>query len=124
MGAIRLSKRDINSGVSFALATFKKADTNRTGRVYGAEISAYRGQGAAALKKIYAYGRHVEGGSEGQNVVALSTLKRAVPRLAGALKKIADEKGNKDGKLDGTAAELGKASTAAAALARLAHAIK
>jgi hypothetical protein len=124
MGAISLSRSDLKAGAAFVVKTLKAADVNDTGVVYPDEINSYRGVGKASMKKIFAWGRHLEGGSEGTDFVRISKIKSNLPKLISALMKIADEKGNEDGRLNGGKAELGVASTAGAALARLSHALK
>jgi len=124
MSTIRLTSSQISAGVDRALRVFERSDTNGTGRVYDGEISKYKGKGAAQLKKVFAYAQYVEGRGEKASLVKLSTARAALSKLASGLETIADSKGNKDGVLNGTASELGKASTAGAALARFIHATK
>lgn len=124
MATIRLTTRQMDAGVKRALRVFEKADTNHTGRVFAGEIEKYKGKGAAQLKKVFEYAQRVEGRGAEASLVKLTTVRSALTRLASGLDTIADTKGNKDGVLNGTAAELGKASTAGAALARFIHATK
>jgi hypothetical protein len=124
MATIRLTTTQINAGVKRALKVFEKADTNGTGRVFDGEIAKYKGKGAAQLKKVFDYAQRVEGRGSEASLVKLSTVRSALKKLASGLDTIADGKGNKDGVLNGTAAELGKASNAGAALARFIHATK
>ena len=124
MAAIRLTQRQIDAGLKRAMRVFEKADTNGTKRVYAAEIDGYRGKGAAQLKKVFDYAQRIEGKGREASLVKLSTVRSALNKLANGLETVARTKGNKDGILNGTAAELGKASTAGAALARFIHATK
>lgn len=124
MAAIRLTERQLDAGVKRALKVFEKADTNKTGRVYATEIENYKGKGAAQLRKVFEYAQRVEGRGSEARLVKLSTVRSALTRLASGLDTIADSRGNKDGVLNGTDAELGRASTAGAALARFVHATK
>ena len=116
MATIDMSKTNLNSGAARAKSVFEDADTNGTGVVYPAEIEGFEGKGKAQLMKVYAYARHIEGGSDGDDYVKLSTVKKALKKLNSAQKKVADTKGNKDGRLQGS--ELKYLSPAAAALAR------
>jgi hypothetical protein len=122
MAAIHLTQRQIDAGVERALKVFTAADTNKTGKVFDNEINKYRGKGAAQLKKVFAYAQYVEGSGSKASLVKISTVRTSLNRLAGGLDTLANSKGNKDGVVDG--AELTKASTAGAALARFIHATK
>ena len=124
MPSIKLTQRNIDAGVKRALKIFEKADVNKTKMVYAAEIEGYKGKGAAQLKKVFEYAQRIEGRGDEASLVKLSTVRGALTKLANGLETVANTKGNKDGILNGTAAELGKASTAGAALARFIHATK
>ncbi len=124
MPTIKLTQRNIDAGVKRAMKVFEKADTNKTSRVYATEIEKYKGKGAAQLRKVFEYAQRIEGRGEEASLVKLSTVRGALTKLANGLETIAATKGNRDGILNGTAAELGKASTAGAALARFIHATK
>lgn len=124
MTTIKLTQRNIDAGVKRAMKIFEKADTNGTKRVYEREIANYKGKGAAQLRKVFEYAQRIEGRGTEASLVKLSTVRGALTKLANGLETVANTKGNRDGVLNGTAAELGKASTAGAALARFIHATK
>jgi hypothetical protein len=124
---IHLTKTDINQGIKRAMSdVVKEADTNKTGIIYDVEVSKFSGSGSAMLKKAYAYARHIEGGTEGDDFVQLKTMEKALKNLGAALKKLADTKGNKNHVLDGNEFQgnAGQGSTAASALARWINATK
>src|SRR6187200_325501 len=111
MAAIRLTQRQIDAGINRAMKIFEKADTNGTKRVFAAEIDGYKGKGAAQLKKVFDYAQRIEGKGTEASLVKLSTVRSALNKLANGLETIANTKGNKDGVLNGSDSELGKAST-------------
>lgn len=124
MTTIKLTQKNIDAGVKRAMKIFEKADTNGTSRVFEGEIAKYKGKGAAQLRKVFEYAQRIEGRGAEASLVRLSTVRGALTKLANGLETVANTKGNRDGVLNGTDAELGKASTAGAALARFIHATK
>jgi hypothetical protein len=123
--AMKLTPAQIRTGTTRMQRVFQNViDKNGTQLVYPFELDAFGGKGKSFATKAYDHFRNIQGRGHKASYASMSSIKSGLRGLRNALIKIANTKGNKDGRLNGTAAELGKASASAAALARWIHATK
>jgi hypothetical protein len=126
MAAINLTSKQLDNAAAKMTKIFEKSvDTNKTTYVYDGEVKKFKGTGAAAVKKFWKATQLYAGKGEAASLVSMKSVKNRIKTAITTLKKVAKTKGNEDGKLQGTKAELGSVeSKSAQALARFAHAIK
>ena len=120
MTPMALTPAQINRGLTqFINDVVQKVDTNRSKMISGKEIVDYKGPGKALLEKTFRYAAGIDATRDiRMSLIDTQTFEKGAKKIADELKKIARSQGDKDGKLEGTARELGTASDAAASLAR------
>ncbi len=123
MPKIYMTVSRIDRGVARFLRLVDRLDPDEVGHLTDDQIRRFTGRGKAMLARLHRYAAYIDGREDrplGQ--VDRQAMRVGVTRLGNALKHIARTKGDKDGALSGTSAELGAASRSAQSLARWIHA--